>query len=544
MVHRVKVAERGGRKVNKTFSLRAHALLLSTVFIAVFTLAGVCALAYSEASNVKIQLCMVVDGSSSIDSSEWTIIKGAIAKAINNTLPHDGSVEFSIVQFGYQSSKGYANIEVSPTILKDDNYASVADQALSMPKGGGSTPTAHGLSLGWKELRNSDNFGNLARQVINLVTDEKPNIRNNNATADMDGSGGPPNAEDDLISTVNNAISDGLDELDIEGINLGDSSLEWFQRWIVYPQPGIQAPPFSKPGWIRNVADATEFADTIDQKMQSVIAQYSFWAPSSWDALAATTTTVATTSVLAIVSANISSPEAGFGGSVWSRIVGALPDSVKNWLQSYGEEVIASKTQKEVEKILVPRAMITRMELFTFVFAAFLLTFCFAYASTPGMSEFLSTLPMAFATAAVVEMVYWLSMEIVARSLGIWAEYRIWPVGIAMLLISALAFKSPFCVAGRCKFQSPTITKKSVGLTSLFGPASILILGAVFTILLQYGYEQLGNLGVMICLTKAAFDMFPIPPMNGKEVFSWNKVVWLSFFILSIALYIFFILSF
>lgn len=225
----------------------------------------------THASNVKIQVCMVVDGSGSISSAEWNLIKQATSQAINNTIPHDGSVELTIVQFGYPSGSGYAKTEIAPTVILSANYAVVAGQVLAMSKGGGGTPTAHGLYLGWKELRNSLNYAFQTRQVINLATDEDPSTRNNNATSDLDQSGGSPTARDDVIAVVNSAVTQGLDELDVEGIALSNSTRDWFRNWVVRPQPGILAPPITKPGWIRPVANVTEFANTIGQKLESIL---------------------------------------------------------------------------------------------------------------------------------------------------------------------------------------------------------------------------------------------------------------------------------
>jgi len=225
----------------------------------------------AHAGSVRIQACMVIDGSGSISSTEWNLIKQATAQAINSTVPHDGSVEFTIVQFGYSSANGYAKTEIPPTVILDANYASVANQVLAMPKGGQGTPTAHGLYLGWKELRNSPNFAFQTKQVINLATDAEPGTRNYNATTDLDQSGGSPTSKDDVVAVVNNAVSQGLDELDVEGISLSNATRDWFKNWAVYPQPGIIAPPMTKPGWIRPVANVTEFANTIGQKLESIL---------------------------------------------------------------------------------------------------------------------------------------------------------------------------------------------------------------------------------------------------------------------------------
>ena len=44
-------------------------------------------------SNVRIQLCMIIDGSGSINNTEWTIITNAVAEAVNETIPHDSHAQ-------------------------------------------------------------------------------------------------------------------------------------------------------------------------------------------------------------------------------------------------------------------------------------------------------------------------------------------------------------------------------------------------------------------------------------------------------------------
>jgi uncharacterized repeat protein (TIGR02543 family) len=713
-------------------------------------------------TGVKTQLCMVIDGSDSLRSTEWNTIKQGIAKAINTTMPCDGSVELTLVQFGYSPSDGYAKTEIPPTVINSTNHGTIANRVLTITQGGIGTSMAHGLYLGWKEISDSPNFETAKYQIFNLATDGEPNRRNNNATSDLDGDG-YIDYWDDVIAVVNNAVNQGLEELDIEGISIIDSSRDWFKNWVVHPQPGILAPPFSKPGWIRVVEDATEFANTIDQKLQLVVfpeetytlavniigngsvsknpnqttyfygttvevtaipdscykldhweldgvnigsanpynitmdsdhslhtvftqreytltvnvagngsvtknpdsathscgtvvtltaipdsgwsfshwsdhlsasanpetitinndktvtahftqdkyplmisvvgsgsvtrnldqATYSYgasieltatadrgwtfshwsgdligstnpdsitmadnrtvtahftqdeiWAPALEDAVAGGVATVAMTTTLAAMSSSLVNPAASAGSSFWSKIAAALPDSLQNLLQSYGEEVLACKTQKQIEAKEFSGLVITPTEVLAFVLGAAALTSCFSFAIAGATAEIANVVPIVFVTVVVAELVYWLTTEVVAKSMGIWSEYCVWPIGIVMLLVSTLAFRSPFCVAGRSKFRCAKPTKRSIGLISLSGPVACLLLAGIFVMLLIFGYEQIGSLGVMVCMTKATFDLIPTPPMNGKEIFDWNKIIWLMLFLPSAASYFFFILNF
>jgi len=486
-------------------------------------------------TSVKTQLCLVVDGSGSISTESWDIIMQGIARAVNTTMPRDGSVELTIVQFGYSFDVNYTKTEIPPTAIDSTNYITVASQVREMQQGAYGTPMAHGLYLGWKEISNSPNFATATKQVINLATDGEPNESNYNATSDLDGSG-YIDYWDDVIAVVNNAVGQGLDELDIEGIGISNSSRDWFMNWAVRPQPGILAPPFSKPGWIRVVADATEFANTLDQKLQAVIVpevKEIVWAPPAEGVLVAVALTVGITSGVSAVAAAVSSPENFPSNSLAQKINDALPDSFKKWLESF----ISSKTEHAIEHRVGIPFMLTKQEIISLVISLSVLTLAFSYAKAETLNQILSLIPVVLVASVIVELVKDLVREMVARSQGIWSEYRLWYLGLAMFAISALAFKAPFSSPNRIRHHSPKFTKRSVGLVSLTAVIIPLAFAAIFYMLFVNGFTLIGNMGLVICLTMAFFDTIPILPMNGKDIYDWSKVLWLMLFIVSFALY-------
>ena len=211
----------------------------------------------------NIQLCLVIDGSGSISPGDWSVIVNGIADALENNLPLDGSIELSVVQFASS-----AQVEVTPTIITVANYQTVANTIRNIGQLGSSTATAEGLALGWSTITGSPNFVTFDKQMINLATDGSPNVRNNAAVSDMDGNT-IIDSYDDIIVTVDNAEQAGLDELDMEGINITQSLINWFRDHCVRPQPGTIAPPFD-PGWIQAVADAPKFADAIAEKFEEL----------------------------------------------------------------------------------------------------------------------------------------------------------------------------------------------------------------------------------------------------------------------------------
>jgi hypothetical protein len=480
--------------------------------------------ACTGAGGVKTQLCLVIDGSGSINSSEWNLIKQAIAKAINETIPHDSSVELCIVQFGYSSSEGYARTELKPTAINSANSDAAALQVLAMLKANGNTPTAHGLYLGWSELKNSLNFAGGSRKVINLATDGIPNVRNNNATSDLDGNGGSPNANDDVVATVNAAFSQGLDELDIEAIGISSSNIDWLKSHVVYPQPGVEAPPFVKPGWIRIVADPAAFASTIGQKIRTVINMGdSVWAPSAQNTLIAGLVTVGFTGFVSAVASSVSSS----GQGVVQKFADLLPEILKKWFH----EFISSKRKLAISKKLGNPFRLAKLEIASYAVAIVVLTFAFVYVQAQALDEILSVLSIVLATSIIVGFVKSFLEEVAARKLGVWAEHRLWYFGLSMFVLSTLIFRVPFSSPDRNIYCSQEFTKRSLGLVSTVSALIGLAFAGFFYIVLLSGFGLIGSIGLVMSFTIAFFETLPIQPMNGKDLYNWSKPLWFVLFV-------------
>jgi len=214
-----------------------------------------------------IQFAIILNGSGSINAPDWILIRTGLANAVSNPaiMPQTGSVELTIVQFG-----GIAQVTVPPTVITPATVVAVVATINGMAQPGGMTAMADAISLAWATVSGSANFDPAIEQIINLATDGMPNVRNNAATSDLD-SDTVIDAYDDVIAERDNAVAGGLDEFDVEGIAISIVNRNWFRDYVVYPPPGYVAPPFIGPGWIRVVADATEFAATIDEKIEVVI---------------------------------------------------------------------------------------------------------------------------------------------------------------------------------------------------------------------------------------------------------------------------------
>jgi hypothetical protein len=216
-----------------------------------------------------IQLGLCLDGSGSISPADWTVIKNGVAAAITDSLPHDGSVELTVVQFGFDTPLD-SQIEVAPTVVNYDATANaIAAAILAMAQGGDNTPMAHGLNLTWSAMKNSPRFVSSEMQIINVATDGLPNILLPESPTGI--------APDDVTWVRDMAYLEGLDEIDAEAIGMGPD-VPWMQGGLVLPQPGTVAPPYD-PGWVEAVPDAEAFAEAMATKFEIIIP----WIPGRYE---------------------------------------------------------------------------------------------------------------------------------------------------------------------------------------------------------------------------------------------------------------------
>jgi hypothetical protein len=232
--------------------------------------------ASQSSEGVKVQLAMILDGSGSIDSTEWAVIVNGLADAVGNPdcVPQDGSVELTVIQFSTN-----ARLEVGPVVINPSNAGDVSDDIRNISQLSDSTCISCGICLAADTLRDSVNFDPGIKQALNLVTDGVPNRCSCvEGSCGYSGSGCSGYAAQDSAECARAYALDELemtvdqDEFDAEGIGITSANRNWLRDYIVWPQPGYIAPPFDQGmGWVRVVEDFEEFAETICEKFQIVL---------------------------------------------------------------------------------------------------------------------------------------------------------------------------------------------------------------------------------------------------------------------------------
>ncbi|MBU4246352.1 MAG: site-2 protease family protein [Nanoarchaeota archaeon] len=118
------------------------------------------------------------------------------------------------------------------------------------------------------------------------------------------------------------------------------------------------------------------------------------------------------------------------------------------------------------------------------------------------------------------------------------AQYEMWKNGLIMALLLAIVtnggfvFAAPGAVVIYTVFQSRhglhqiVLSPRQNGIISIAGPLTNMFIAALFFIFAPTFF--LTKSIVYINTFLAAFNLLPIPPLDGSKVFYWNKFVWLG----------------
>jgi hypothetical protein len=119
---------------------------------------------------------------------------------------------------------------------------------------------------------------NWPRQVVNLITDGKPNVIYNHTDrygGYWAGLIGEQYAQGKLNTEAALAYYESLipigegDEIDAEAVGT-QTEIGWLRDKIVRPQPGYDTWPPTGPSWVRYVDNYTKFAETIAKQFELI----------------------------------------------------------------------------------------------------------------------------------------------------------------------------------------------------------------------------------------------------------------------------------
>lgn len=145
-------------------------------------------------------------------------------------------------------------------------------------------------------------------------------------------------------------------------------------------------------------------------------------------------------------------------------------------------------------------------------------------------------------TVGISFIVHEMSHKIVAQRFGSWAEFRMSPFMLFLMLFLVYEYGILFAAPGAVMIYGGNVGRRENGRISLAGPLSNLLLGMAFFLLLseQGILYEIGKYGVIINITLALFNMIPFGIFDGRKVWDWNKLVYIGMVIAALVLLYFF----
>ena len=142
--------------------------------------------------------------------------------------------------------------------------------------------------------------------------------------------------------------------------------------------------------------------------------------------------------------------------------------------------------------------------------------------------EYIGLFGLSLAIVVLSFLCHELGHKFTAQKHGLWSEFRMWPVGLIMTLVTPLLgvlFAAPGAVMIYGNMDNAT-----QGKVSLAGPAvnMVLCLIAIGGCFLLNGTGWI-LLFLMMCHLNAflaVFNLLPIPPLDGSKIYPWNTVIW------------------
>jgi hypothetical protein len=260
--------------------------------------------------------------------------------------------------------------------------------------------------------------------------------------------------------------------------------------------------------------------------------------PQPTNAAAATVAaTIITGGVSIIAAAAVSTPGIPIS-KLTQQIQDHLPNVVKNWLAA----IMSSKTSLTVDEKIGSPFLPTKSEAVVYLLSILVLTFSFSYVKVETLSQILSILPTILSTSILVGFLKTFILITYSRTRGVWTEYKLWYLGLVTFLFTTFVFRVPFSSPSRSVHYTPKLTKQLNLNLSLAEVLLSLVFGFSFYILLKSGFNTIGSVGLAMCIINAFFDTFPIKPMNGRTIYDNNKPLWIVLFLLTLGLYVSWIL--
>jgi len=193
------------------------------------------------------------------------------------------------------------------------------------------------------------------------------------------------------------------------------------------------------------------------------------------------------------------------------------------------------------------KSITSRTEIVHLVTAMLTLSVAFAFALGSGgiledgldsVISAINAFPVALFSILTGFFFHELSHKFVAQHYGLWAEFRMYPMGLVIALLLGVFSGFVFAAPGAVTIQGGA-RKFEMGRIATAGPLANIVVAAVA--LVGYYYlgidSSIGQILGLICFINiflGFFNLLPFGPLDGRKIISWNALVWAIVIIIAI----------
>jgi len=191
---------------------------------------------------------------------------------------------------------------------------------------------------------------------------------------------------------------------------------------------------------------------------------------------------------------------------------------------------------------------IERRELRDIVIAAVVLVLVFSYSGFSNLDGMVASLPAAVLGVAAGFILHELAHRFFSRRFHHHAEFVLWREGLILAVVLAIVSNGAFTfaapgavmISGRADLwgnvQHPS--RQKYGIIALAGPIVNIVLALVFVAaaFVSTVFAPVLLFAASINAWLAAFNMIPVPPLDGSKVFRWDRRIWIAGIAVPVAL--------
>ncbi len=248
-----------------------------------------------------------------------------------------------------------------------------------------------------------------------------------------------------------------------------------------------------------------------------------------------------------------------FWDQIWEIIL-RLFDPLRELLMGYFEEVffhlnVRWRKVRAVSRVPIA-AGISMGEIANGLVSAVLLGLAFSYADEHSLN--VETIAFFALISAITIIICQMASRLFATRFKMEAEYKFWGVGAISLILTSFLLSMPFAMPAKVlvneegeeeeeKKEKTEVKKEKkhikvpakTGIISISSPYTGFVLSIGFLLFILYGglLGEIGLRGIKLSALFCAYNLIPIKPMEGKNVYGWNKLVWAMLFVPSVILY-------